>query len=414
MHPYTLIQLGMHSDASDGGVDRYFWGLNKVFEKASADLDTRRFFFEKGTSQKASGALGRADLPLRERLLLLRKRIIRSPQYDPCRSVLASHFALYALPVLQRNSTLTHVVHFHGPWAEESSLSDQGMLRIFAKKTLEHVVYRTADVFITLSNAFRDLLIANYGVAPGKIHVIPGAIDTSQFQPADRVRARDLLGWPQEQRIIFSIRRLVERTGLHALIAAFASVATKYPDVSLFIGGKGPLQEVLRTQIRSLGLEHRIRVLGFVRESLLATHYQAANISIVPSQSLEGFGLTTLESLACGIPVLVTPVGGLPEVVGRLAPSCVLCGCSPSEIAEGLDAYLGGKMPVPAASDCVAYVKKHFIWETVAKKVLAIYDEAFRAKHAGLWNRPQGIAVGTSSGLYNDFSLTPPIERRVC
>jgi glycosyltransferase involved in cell wall biosynthesis len=134
-------------------------------------------------------------------------------------------------------------------------------------------------------------------------------------------------------------------------------------------------------------------VLGFVRESLLPAHYQAANVSIVPSQSLEGFGLTTVESLACGTPVLVTPVGGLTEVVGPLAPSCVLCGWSPDQISEGLDAYLGGKMPLPASADCVAYVKKHFIWETVAKNVLAIYDDAFRAKHAGPCNKPQEIAA---------------------
>ena len=393
VRPYTLIQLGMHSDASDGGVDRYFWGLNQGFEKNCIDLNTRRFFFEKGSARETSGALGRADLPLRQRLFLLRKHILRSPDYNPCRSVLASHFALYALPVLQINSKLTHVVHFHGPWAQESSLSDQGMLSVLAKKALEHVVYRTADAFITLSNAFRDLLIANYGVTPGKIHVIPGVVDTSQFEPADRGRARDLLGWPQERRIIFSVRRLVERMGLQALIAAFASVAARYPDASLFIGGKGPLADALGAQIRSLGLEHRIRMLGFVSESLLATHYQAANISIVPSQSLEGFGLTTLESLACGTPVLVTPIGGLPEVVGPLAPSCVLGGCSPDQIAGGLHAYLGGRMPLPAACDCVGYVKKYFIWETVAKKVLAIYDDAFRAKHPGLWNRPQEVAA---------------------
>jgi glycosyltransferase involved in cell wall biosynthesis len=392
MHPYTLIQLGMHSDASDGGVDRYFWGLNQGFEEVSINLDTRRFFFEKGTGGKTSSALGSADLPLRQRLFLLRKRIIRSPEYNPCRSLLASHFALYALPVLQRNSKLTHVVHFHGPWAQESSLSNEGILNVFAKKALEYVVYQTADAIITLSNAFRDLLIAKYGVAPGKVHVVPGAVDTSRFQPADRASARDLLGWPQARRIIFSIRRLVERMGLQALIAAFASVAAKYPDVSLFIGGKGRLQDALRAQISSLGLGERIRILGFVRESLLPAHYQAANVSIVPSQSLEGFGLTTVESLACGTPVLVTPVGGLTEVVGPLAPSCVLCGWSPDQIAEGLDAYLGGKMPLPATADCVAYVKKHFIWETVAKNVLAIYDDAFRAKHAGPWHGPREIA----------------------
>lgn len=396
MHPYTLLQLGMHGDASDGGVDRYFWGLNQGFEQDAAGLDTHRFFFEKGTSAQESlddKAVGRADLPLRRRLFLLRKRILGSPQYDPRRSVLASHFALYALALLERNSKLTHVVHFHGPWAQESLLREQNRLNVLVKKGIEHLVYRTADAFITLSNAFRDLLISNYGVAPDKIYVIPGAVDTSRFQPSERVRARDALGWPQGERIIFCVRRLVQRMGLEALVAAFTLAAAKYPDVRLFIGGKGPLQGALEAQIRSLGLGQRIRMLGFVRESLLPAHYQAANLSIVPSQTLEGFGLTTLESLACGIPVLVTPVGGLTEVVGPLAPSCVLSGVYPNQIAEGLDAYLCGRLPLPGPAECVAYVKERFVWQRVSNNVLAIYDDAFRAKNAGLRRKSDMRAI---------------------
>ena len=383
MHPYTLIQLGMHGDASDGGVDRYFWGLNYGFQQVSINLDTRRFFFgdDKPQQLPRSTSLGRADLPLRQRLLLVRKRILGFPKYDPNQCVLASHFALYALPVLLECSKLTHVIHFQGPWAQESLLSGQNKLSVLAKKAVELLVYRTADAFITMSGAFRDLLVSEYGVARGKVHVVPGAVDTLQFQPSDRVAARDLLGWPRNRRIIFCIRRLIERVGIEELITAFASIAAKHPDVKLFIGGKGPLQESLRSKIHSLGLDHRICMLGFVPESLLPAHYQAADISIVPSQSLEGFGLTTVESLACGTPVLVTPVGGLPEVIQPLAPSCILSGANPDRIAEGLSAYLEGKLSLPAAGDCVAYVQENFIWESVARKVLNIYDDAFHAKH---------------------------------
>jgi glycosyltransferase involved in cell wall biosynthesis len=398
MRPYTLIQLGMHSDASDGGVDRYFWGLNQGLQQASTNLDTRGFFFGKDTLRQLPSytSLGRADLPLHKRMLLLRKRILRSPEYEPSRSVLASHFALYALPVLLECSKLTHVIHFHGPWAQESSLSGQSKLSVIAKKTVEHLVYRTADAFVTLSNAFRDLLISRYSVAPETVHVVPGAVDTSRFQPSSKDASRDLLGWPRNERIIFCIRRLIERMGIEALITAFASIAAKHPNVSLFIGGKGPLQEALQAQITSLGLDHRIGVLGFVRESLLPTCYQAADISIVPSQHLEGFGLTTIESLACGTPVLVTPVGGLTEVVRPLAPSCVLSGTNPDQIAEGLSAYLAGELPLPASADCVAYVQKNFIWEKVARKVLTIYDDAFRAKHGDRGMiRPDVNNIGT-------------------
>lgn len=395
MHPYTLIQLGMHNDASAGGVDRYFWGLNRGLGQVSTNLDTRRFFFAKDVLQQTPGdsSLGRADLPLRQRLFLLRRHILRSPEYDPNRSVLASHFALYALPAFLECSKLTHVIHFHGPWAQESSLSGRSKLGVLAKKAVEKLVYRTADAFVTLSNAFRDLLISKYGAAPDKVHVVPGAVDTRRFQPSDRVASRDLLGWPRNQRIIFCVRRLVERMGIEALIAAFAAIAAKHPDVSLFIGGKGPLQEDLQAQIQALGLSHRIRMLGFVQESSLPAHYQAADVSIVPSQSLEGFGLTTIESLACGTPVLVTPIGGLTEVIRPFAPSWILSGTSAERIAEGLNAYLAGELPPPAPADCVAYVEKNFIWEKVARKVLTIYDDAFRAKHGG--------AVGAETGRLN-------------
>jgi glycosyltransferase involved in cell wall biosynthesis len=389
MPPYTLLQVGMHNDASDGGVDRYFWGLNLGLKQVSVNLDTRRYFFGKDTPQKSQHdtSLGREDLPLCQRLLLLHKRILRSQKYDLNRLVLASHFALYALPVLFESCKLTHVVHFHGPWAQESLLCGQSKLSVLAKRTVEQLVYRTADAFITLSNAFRDLLISRYGVTPEKVHVVSGAVDTGRFQPSDRIAARDLLSWPKNTRIIFCLRRLVQRMGIEVLIEAFAKIAGQNPDVSLFIGGKGPLDATLQLQIQARGLGQRIRMLGFIPERLLASHYQAADISIVPSQSLEGFGLTTVESLACGTPVLVTPVGGLSEVIRPLSPSCILLGMTADQIAAGLNAYLIGQLRLPAAIECVRYVKNNFAWESVARKVLSVYDQAFCAKHGHRYNR---------------------------
>jgi glycosyltransferase involved in cell wall biosynthesis len=393
MHPFTLIQVGMHNDATGGGVDRYFWELNQGLERVAINLDTRRFFFEKGdrTSRQTLGniSLGRADSPLSGRLLLLRKGILKTADYDPPRFVLASHFSLYALPLLPEFSKLAHVIHFHGPWAQESSLHGQSKLRVLVKKTVEQLVYRTAGSFITDSGAFRNLLVSEYGVAPGKVHAVLPGVDISRFQPADRFASRDLLGWPGKRRIIFCVRRLVERMGLEALVTAFGSIATKHSDVCLFIGGQGPLKGKLESRISSLGLGDRVRLLGFLPDSLLPAAYQAADFSVVPSTSLEGFGLTTLESLACGTPVLVTPVGGLPEVIQPLAPSCIFSGSRPDQIAEGLNAFLAGELTMPTAAQCVEYVQQSFTWDRVAKQVLTIYENAFRAKHRG---RSPGVA----------------------
>jgi glycosyltransferase involved in cell wall biosynthesis len=248
---------------------------------------------------------------------------------------------------------------------------------------VEQLVYRTASSFITASSAFRSLLITEYGVAPEIVSAILPGVDTSRFHPSDRLVSRDLLGWPRQRRIVFCVRRLVERMGIEALVAAFGSIAARHSDVCLFIAGQGPLRERLESQISSLGLGDRIRVLGFLPDSLLPAAYQAADFSVVPSTTLEGFGLTTLESLACGTPVLVTPVGGLPEVVQPLAPSCILPGAKSDQIAEGLNAFLAGELKLPRAADCVEYVRQSFTWNRVARQVLTIYENAFRAKQGG-------------------------------
>jgi glycosyltransferase involved in cell wall biosynthesis len=387
MHSFSLIQVGMHSDASGGGVDRYFWELNQGLRRTVTDLDTRRFFFEKGagTLQESPEELsiGRADLPLPRRLLLLRNRILKIPDFDPYRFVLASHFSLYALPLVPEFSKLAHVIHFHGPWAHESSLHGQGKVRVLLKKVVEQLVYRTATSFITDSNAFRKLLVSEYAVPLEKVQAILPAVDIFRFQRADRLASRAVLGWPRRRRIILCVRRLVERMGLEALVAAFASIVSRHSDVCLFIAGQGPLRGELESRIASLGLADRVRLLGYLPDATLPAAYQAADISIVPSTSLEGFGLTTLESLACGTPVLVTPVGGLPEAIQPLSPSCILAGTKSDQIANGLDAYLSGELEAPTASKCVEYVRQNFTWERVAKQVLAVYEEAFRIKHGG-------------------------------
>jgi glycosyltransferase involved in cell wall biosynthesis len=415
MPPFTLIQIGMHSDATGGGVDRYFWELNQGLQRTAADLHTLRFFFEKGTTKfnEAPGhlSLGKADSPLSRRLLLLRKRILKTPDFDPSRFVLASHFSLYALPLLPDFSKLAHVIHFHGPWALESSLHAQNKLRVLVKKAVEQLVYRTASSFITDSSAFRNLLTSEYGVRPDKVHAILPGVDTSRFQPAGRLASRNLLSWPGKRRIIFCVRRLVERMGLEALIAAFGSIAAKHPNVCLFIGGQGRLKGELESRISSLGLGDRVRLLGFIPDSLLPAAYQAADFSVVPSASLEGFGLTTLESLACGTPVLVTPVGGLPEVIQPLAPSCIFSGSKSDQIAEGLNGFLVGDLTMPTAAQCVEYVRQFFTWDRVAKQVLTIYENAFQAKNRGKEFRSCRSSGVTGGGLkYKHKNL--PLESR--
>ena len=108
--------------------------------------------------------------------------------------------------------------------------------------------------------------------------------------------------------------------GLENLIDAMEQVKACCPDVLLLLGGTGSIANDLQSQIKERGLEQNVRRLGRVSEADLPLAYRAADDDraiAVPG----GFGLVTLESLASGTPALVTPIGGLPEVISRSLPN---------------------------------------------------------------------------------------------
>jgi glycosyltransferase involved in cell wall biosynthesis len=361
-----MDQLGMHLKASAGGVDRYFNALNTTL--ARQGIRSNAFGFGEG----ANGiSLGSVDQPLAKRWQAVRSRVV------PRRGkMLATHFSLYALPAVLGRRWQAHVVHFHGPWAGESAREGAKPHSVMLKRLLERSVYQRADRFIVLSNAFRDQLCQGYGIEEAKVHVIPGGVEVDKFQPMDMAKARDQLGWPQGDPILVCVRRLARRMGLENLLTAFSRIAAQHPKAKLMIGGQGPIRAELQAQVENLGLSDRVRFLGFVTENDLPLAYAAANLSIVPSSALEGFGLISLESLACGTPVLVTPVGGLPDTVRDLSRDLILKGTSSDDITEGLHRRLDGTLPLPSREACREHVLRGFTWDRIATRVCEVYREA--------------------------------------
>jgi len=370
-----ILELGMHFDPAGGGADRYFAGLLQGLAANGADLTAAAF--GEPQHEHASLALGSTSLGLGKRLSAIRSHIVGElDSHD----LLASHFALYAHPLLGaiQRQRKAHVIHFHGPWADESAGEGQSRLAVWAKRFVERRVYASADRLITLSGAFRDILVERYGIAKSKIVVIPGGVDLERFKPTcTRAEARERLRWPADRKIVFCIRRLVRRMGLENLLDAFASIAPEHPEALLVIGGKGLLTEELQSRAAALGIGDQVQFAGFIPDSELPFAYTAADFTIVPSVALEGFGLITLESLACGTPVLVTPVGGLPETVRDLDPSLVLPESSIAALADGL--RRGFSDFLPSARTCREYAEANFGWPAIARRVLAVYTEATEA-----------------------------------
>jgi glycosyltransferase involved in cell wall biosynthesis len=290
--------------------------------------------------------------------------------------IVASHFALYALPVYEKLPSHQLITHFHGPWGAESAQDGAGFLASTARTLVEKSLYLRSARVIVLSEAFARLAAERYGVNPAKIRIVPGSVDIERFNvTATKAAARERLELPRDRPILLSVRRLVRRMGLSELILALRTVVTRVPDVLLCIAGRGLLRQELEQRVLELGLANHVRFLGFVDDDDLPYLYRAADINVVPTVALEGFGLVAAESLAAGVPAMVTKVGGLPEVVAGLAPELLFASPRADDLADGLSAALLGRLRLPDGPACSAYIRKNFNSQLMAERVAAVYRE---------------------------------------
>jgi glycosyltransferase involved in cell wall biosynthesis len=176
------------------------------------------------------------------------------------------------------------------------------------------------------------------------IRLMPGWVETSRYVPMDdRERAKRQLGWPSGIPILFTLRRLSSRMGLDRLLEASASLRGEGVAFHLMIGGTGPLQQSLENQSRALGLGETVTFLGQIDDDKLPLAYAACDAFVLPTAELECFGLIALEALSAGRPVLATPVGAIPEIVGKFEPDWISQSPQAESIAELLRQYLSGK-----------------------------------------------------------------------
>lgn len=360
-----------------GGGDRVFADLARYLPSNGVDVDALVAGPAAADEPLAAtvSSFGAATDGTRSRWLAARKAIaerLDSRHID----LLVTHFALYGSAAIGRLRPLPHVVHFQGPWAAESREEGNGRLSALAKWGIERIVYRSAQRVIVLSEAFATLLARDYGVPARRIRVIPGAADVERFTVNEsREDARRALGWPTDRRILVSVRRLVHRTGVDRLIEALPHVRTKVPGVMLFVAGNGGLRAQLENRVRALGLEECVRFLGYVDDESLPLIYRAADLNVIPSTALEGFGLTAVEALVAGTPSIVAPIGGLPEIMSPLAPQLVLASAEVDDIARGLADALSGRIAVPSEAECRSFAMERFSAQQMARRVAAVYNE---------------------------------------
>ncbi len=218
-----------------------------------------------------------------------------------------------------------------------------------ARRRIEQRMLNRAQRVIVLSDFMRRRVADCHRVPGDRTLLFPAGVDTQFFSPVVDYRStRAALGLTHEDFVLFTVRNLVPRMGLNSLLDAMPILRKEIPRIRLLIGGSGPLRAELEAQVKSLALGDCVRLLGFVPEAQLPAHYRAADLFVLPTAQLEGFGLVTIEALASGTPVLGTPVGATDEVLGRLDTSLLARGTDAESLAVGIAALYRRFMADPA------------------------------------------------------------------
>jgi glycosyltransferase involved in cell wall biosynthesis len=204
---------------------------------------------------------------------------------------------------------------------------------------------RQATAVTALSEFSRSILAQRYPDVLGRLTLIPGGVDTARFAPAaDRVAARAELGFARDETVVVSVRRMAPRMGLPELVRAVACLRRDHPGLRLVLVGDGILRPTIEAEIARLGVGEAVTLAGRVDDEALVRHYQAADLFALPTQAYEGFGMVTLEALACGTPVVGTPAGATPEILRPLDPDLVSRDSSQEAIADALRRWLAADL----------------------------------------------------------------------
>jgi len=231
----------------------------------------------------------------------------------------------------------------------------------------------------------RDM-IEHYGADSSRIDIVPCGFDPAELEPVDRLQARAQLQWPSDAFTVLQLGRMVPRKGVDNVIRSIAVLKNRFGrDARLMIAGgnssdpalnRTPELERLARIAQAEGVADRVEFIGRCDRDRLRTVYSAADV-FVTTPWYEPFGITPVEAMACGCPVVGAAVGGIQDTVVDGRTGFLVPPNDPHALAERL-AQLGAQ---PALAQRMgraglARARKLFTWARVARGLLDVYRSA--------------------------------------
>ncbi|MDP3143273.1 MAG: glycosyltransferase family 4 protein [Candidatus Omnitrophota bacterium] len=279
-------------------------------------------------------------------------------------------FSAFCVSFSRGINSVRKIYNFHSSWVDEFAIK-KGLVTVngyslltgikkicfqpllFIMAIMEKSVLKISHKVIVLSQFSRDRVIELHKISPDKIKVIPYAVDCDKFYPApDKNNLRRRLKLPEDKFILLTVRNLVPRMGIDNLILAFEEIVSRHPEAYLIVAGSGFMEDKLKNLAQKLKLADKINFVGTLRNEELHNYYQSADLFILPTKYLEGFGIVTLEAMASGLPVLGTPVGGTVEILAKFDKNFLFEGTGQQSMAKKILEFLDNKPDMPQLAKC--------------------------------------------------------------
>ncbi len=227
---------------------------------------------------------------------------------------------------------------------------------------------------IAVSNAARAF-IEHFTDVPVK--VIPNGVDDELFKPLgteEKQRVKEEL--EIEGKVILYVSRMSPRKGPHVLLNAFQALAGRMDDITLVMVGSGEMLPFLKTQVKFLRIEDKVKFLGYVENEMLPKIFGMADVFVLPSVTAEAFGIVILEAMASGVPVVATDVGGIPEIVRESESGLLVPPGNELELRNAIQKLLLDEdLRKRFGSNGRKAVEERYSWERVAERIEKTYED---------------------------------------
>ncbi|HKH59709.1 MAG TPA: glycosyltransferase family 1 protein [Flavitalea sp.] len=250
--------------------------------------------------------------------------------------------------------------------------------------TIEEQTVKIADHIVAECPQDREDLINYYRADPQKITIIPCGFSPTEFYPLSMTAARKALGLGIDEFVILQLGRMVPRKGVDNVITGVSKLKDFADKVRLVIvGGESDVPDPVRCPeigrlqeiARNAGVCDRVLFTGRKDRNLLKYYYSAANI-FVTTPWYEPFGITPLEAMACGTPVIGSSVGGIKYTVDHGKTGFLVPPDNPESLAGRIAELIKDKCLLQAMKkNAVKRVHTFFTWQAVAEMVSAMYEK---------------------------------------